>query len=364
LIIIVMTAAAAGLSRVLPRGVQWVMEFNHVFSMLGVVFTALYVTLVKVVATYYECRPNPNGDDTLLKFRDVTCGGEEHTKGLPAMVVGLVFYLIGFYCVFLNACYNASSYWGDVGFRERWRFMFQRWRPSTYYWGCVVITRNMLVALVGVMSSEARVQLLIVVIIVMLVTCCTANSHPWRADALNIYDVSSSYVLALVGIFGLIFLSLRVEETMNERHDKLDEAKAVADDLSTFGTFLAVLICIFIAMFFMIITWCFAMFMPSYRNATAKKVNEDKRAFVELVMTQAKDPDLKRKMENLVAELTMYDQRSAEHLFLMLEAQGGESKASADTIMMGMRKHGSSHAQTVRSSDNTDAQAAPQTVSA
>merc|ERR1711977_224253 len=132
------------------------------------VFTALYVTLVKVVVTYYECRPNPSAPSTLQKFRDVICGSDIHNEGAPAMFIGLFVYMIGFYCLFVSASFSAVKKWNDVGFRERWR-------PDTYFWGVVVITRNLLVAMVGIMSSEPRVQLLIVVIFVLFVTCITAS---------------------------------------------------------------------------------------------------------------------------------------------------------------------------------------------
>ena len=88
------------------------------------------------------------------------------------MALGLVLYVFGFYCAFLHAAYVAPSRWMDVNFRERWKFMLTRWRPSMYFWGSVVITRNLLVAFAGVISDQARVQLVYVVCVVVIADLC------------------------------------------------------------------------------------------------------------------------------------------------------------------------------------------------
>ena len=189
------------------------------------------------------------------------------------------------------------------------------------------------------MSSEPRVQLLIVVIFVLLVTCATASYHPWRAGALNVYDVVSSYVLALVGIFGLIFLSLRIEERELERAGKTKEADAVGEDLATFGMWLAILVGLFLALFALICGWCFSMFIPSSREAQAKKTSAAKTAFIGLVLDQLKSENLEQRVQSLAEELTSYDQRGAESFFKLLQA-ADTSGRSADTVRMGMRTGG------------------------
>ena len=39
------------------------------------------------------------------------------------MAMGLIVYMIGFYCMFLHAAFSAVKQWGNIDFRERWRFM-------------------------------------------------------------------------------------------------------------------------------------------------------------------------------------------------------------------------------------------------
>merc|ERR1711966_260993 len=98
--------------------------------------------------------------------------------------------------------------WFNVSFREQWKFMLTRWRPDTYYWGLVLMTRNLLVAFAGVISGEPRVQLVYVIVVVTIAFALTATYQPWRAAVLNHYDVVASVVLCYIGTFGLIFVSL------------------------------------------------------------------------------------------------------------------------------------------------------------
>ena len=123
-------------TRALPVPEAWRMLPNQTLSMLGMLLTALYITLVKVVVSFWECVDNPSAERTLAKYRDVVCSSDKHNEVLPAMVLGLMVYVFGGYCSFLHAAYVAPSQWMNVGFRERWKFMLTRWRPDTYYWGC------------------------------------------------------------------------------------------------------------------------------------------------------------------------------------------------------------------------------------
>merc|ERR1712216_998572 len=203
--VIFATGIAYAVTKVLPVPEEWKMQPNHTFSMLGMLLTALYITLVKVVVAYWECVDNPAADATLAKFKDVVCDSKEHKDVLPAMIIGLLFYVFGFYVAFLHAAYMAPTQWMNVDFRERWKFMLTRWRPDTYYWGSVMMTRNMLVAFAGIISDQPRVQLVYVVCVVVIGFAFVAVYQPWRASSLNHYDVASCIVLSFIGVFGIIF---------------------------------------------------------------------------------------------------------------------------------------------------------------
>lgn len=140
----------------------------------------------------------------MAKYKDILCDSAERDKAIAPMALGLVVYVIGFYLSFCHAAYTAPKRWTDVAFRECWKFMLTRWRPDVWYWGVVVMSRNLLVAIAGVVASEPRVQLVYVCAVVTLVLAITAVYQPWRAPPLNHYDVLSSIVLVFIGILGLV----------------------------------------------------------------------------------------------------------------------------------------------------------------
>merc|ERR1711988_522630 len=70
-------------------------------------------------------------------------------------------------------------------FRLRWKFMLTRWRPDVYYWGCVIMTRNLLVAFAGVISSDPSLQLTYVVAVVNITLSATALHRGLRAHLLG-----------------------------------------------------------------------------------------------------------------------------------------------------------------------------------
>ena len=201
----------------------------------------------EVVLLYFECNENPSGPSTLSKFRDTLCDSEERTAGAPAMVIGMLLYLVGFYALFVWAAIVAPSKWMEVNFREQWKFMLTRWRPAVWcrppsqsrveaavvgvfvhfcflgaaverrYWGVALMSRNGLVAFGGVISSEPRAQLIYITCVVIAYFSMTALRQPWRDTTLNRFDVFTSVLICLIGMFGMVFVSLEDEMITNER---------------------------------------------------------------------------------------------------------------------------------------------------
>lgn len=183
------------------------MRFNEAFSTLGMIFTALYITLAKVVFSYFECPENPSAPATMQKFIEVECGGEAHKEGFPAMVFGVSLYLVGFYSLNLNAVRNAPSKWMDIKFRTQYRYLFMRWRLESYYWGMMLMSRNLLVGVAAMISSVVVTQLSWCIIVIFFFVTATAIRQPWRHPYLNYFDVASAECIAITGFAGLIFVS-------------------------------------------------------------------------------------------------------------------------------------------------------------
>ena len=61
--------ATLGLGYVISQRLPgvWRMEIDKTWSTLGMLLSAVYISLVKVVVAYFECAPNPSAPSTLIK---------------------------------------------------------------------------------------------------------------------------------------------------------------------------------------------------------------------------------------------------------------------------------------------------------
>lgn len=327
------TLIGFAISKALPE--KFRMLPNQTFSMLGMLLSALYVTLVKVVVAFFECPENPAAEPTLAKYKDVVCGSDDHNAGLPAMVLGLLIYVLGLYSLFLRAAYLAPSYWMDVGFRERWKFMLTRWRPDVWFWGCVMMTRNLLVAFGGFVSNDPRVQLVYVICIVTFAFSVSAIYQPWRAAILNHYDVASSIVLCFIGISGLIFVSLQEEVGLCKRFDLMQSVASKEAQLKTFASALTFLIGIFGAMFGMLAMWCVSLMLPSQAAKNLKAYEENWQKLVAKLESCVKRPDFCQEAGRIIREATTYDRAGLENFLNKVFAdQRTVASGSTDTISL------------------------------
>jgi len=295
-----------------------------------------------VVLAFFECTENPAAEPTLAKYKDVVCWSDEHNAAMPAMAIGLVLYVVGFYLTFLYSAWIAPSKWMDVEFRQMWKFMLTRWRPDVWFWGCVVMTRNLLVAFAGVISSEPRVQLVYVVCVVVIVFSATAFQQPWRAPMLNYYDVASSIVLVFIGIFGLIFVSSQAEVVLVQRLGA--DVTQKEDEQAVFAQALTALISVFMALFGMLVVWCLGMLVPSQSQKLQAQHVERCGKLIETLEAAVRREDFMPQAARLINESTAFDRAGLENFITKVFADHATRASGAtDTITINKakaRQHG------------------------
>merc|ERR1719478_1072790 len=87
------------------------------------------------------------------------------------------------------------------------RFLFLRFRPDVWWWGSVILLRNLFLALSPIISPDhPRVQLLIIISILLFATLLQARFWPWRAALLNSLDASTCFILSLLLLTSTAFL--------------------------------------------------------------------------------------------------------------------------------------------------------------
>merc|ERR1719498_1944411 len=323
----------------LPVPFAWKMRFNETVSMLGMFLSALYVTLIKVVLVYFECGENPSGPATMMKFRNVVCASDERSAGAPAMVLGMLLYMVGFYMAFVWAAFVAPSKWMEVNFREQWKFMLTRWRPAVWYWGVALMSRNGLVAFGGVVSSEPRAQLIYITCVVIAYFSMTAIRQPWRETTLNRFDVFTSVLICLIGMFGMVFVSLEDEMTTNERAGLSVTGKEELRD--TFAKVLLALIFVMIMSFGALGIWCFSMMTPGGAEKHAMAESKACKALATQLENATKTENFLTDATRLIHEVTSYDRNGLANFLQQLNADERTKDGGATyTIMIQKAKAG------------------------
>jgi hypothetical protein len=339
LYVVLSTVIGFGVTQVLPVPSSWKMRFNQTVSMIGMFMSALYVTLIKVVLLYFECNENPSAPSTLAKFRDTLCDSDERTAGMPAMVIGMLLYLVGFYMAFVWAAFVAPSKWMEVNFREQWKFMLTRWRPAVWYWGVALMSRNGLVAFGGVVSSEPRAQLIYITCVVIAYFSMTAIRQPWRETTLNRFDVFTSVLICLIGMFGMVFVSLEDEMITNERAGLSVTGKEELRD--TFAKVLLGLIVIMMMSFGGLVTWCFSMMTPGGAEKHAMAESKNCKALAMQLETAVKREGFLSDATRLIHEVTSYDRGGLANFLQQLNAdEHTKDGGVTDTISVQKAKAG------------------------
>lgn len=281
LALLLLIAVAALVSRILPMTKETPMMFNPTFSMIGMFGSALYITLVKVVLLYFECSANPltavgiEPKRTMAKYRDIECDSEKYSEGLAPMAIGMVLYVFGFYLMIVYAAYAAPVNAANRAFCERFKFLFQRWRPETYHWGVAIMTRNLAVACAGLVSDDPRAQLTCATNLVTVYMVLTAIKAPWRSATLNYFDVGTCFLLTLMGTMGTVFFSVNAELALSERVSGNEESVEAGKDLvQSYTRCLSTLMAIFTATFGFIIGWSLNFMRESQREKAVAKNNE------------------------------------------------------------------------------------------
>merc|ERR1711998_777910 len=162
---------------------------------------------------------------SLAVYREVPCGSEDHEAGFLPMLFGTIFYVIAYYALSMWAVIVTPQRIDDAGFRETFRFLLARWRSEVWYWGMIMTTRNLFIAISGLSTRDATTQLVIIVTVIMLAKVLASSYQPWRAAELNRADVATCFMLSIVGMFGVTFLCL------GDRVDLLEQMGEPTADL-------------------------------------------------------------------------------------------------------------------------------------
>jgi signal transduction histidine kinase len=99
----------------------------------------------------------------------------------------------------------------DKRFRARSKFLVNRWRADVWYWGRVYMVRNLVLALIAVISSTAVDQFIMMGVTMVIFLVLSSGFMPWKDVRLAQFDNAMSFVVVFASTCGLAFMHFTVQ---------------------------------------------------------------------------------------------------------------------------------------------------------
>lgn len=222
---------------------------------------------------------------------------------------GVLLYVVGIYLTFGYATYVAPRSYDNVSFRERWKFLLNRWRPATWYWGMFMLSRNLLVAMSRLVSSMPETQLVYLAVVTMLAMSLMTCWWPWRLNLLNYFDLVSCILLCMIGLFGLVFMKLSEQATLNDRLGAPNVAHDLLGIRDNYAVALLIMVLMLMCMFCGVLLWCVAMFMPGNMQKQHTNYMQKCSAISDKLLAAHRDPNFIGMCNRVILDATDYDRR-------------------------------------------------------
>jgi len=201
-------AVCMPLSAVLSKvvGAIEAMSQFKMLNVVGIVFSALYITLCKVSFQFFENAAHPNAPGVLAAYADVDYDSDDRRNMLPWAIIATMIYAVGIYVGTVYLCFIApSKKCMNDKFLTSTAFLTVRWTPNRWYWTVVVQTRNLFVALVAVWyPSTTIMQLVMTGAVVAMYTATAAAGNPWRDSFLSNADSVIGLAITLMCLFATV----------------------------------------------------------------------------------------------------------------------------------------------------------------
>jgi len=179
---------------------------------IGQLAVTLYITFTLTALVPFHCYGHPNGESSVVQYPQVRChAGGAHSGMLAVGIIGVLIYPCFTICLVLFAVkqYPKKIVSADLHFVQRFRFVFFRWAPDRYWFGAVMIIRNLLIPLFPMTipqdSSDVTAMLMLLVLLLVLLTAVMVM--PWRNKDLNYTDICMNFIMTFTLAIGCMALT-------------------------------------------------------------------------------------------------------------------------------------------------------------
>ncbi|CAK0868506.1 unnamed protein product, partial [Prorocentrum cordatum] len=157
---------------------------------MGTIVMAFFIVISSTIFSPFRCLVHPNGVSTVQSVPEIICfDSEDHSDmaivGILAALIPVGFLSTVAYAVLRLPSRMAS---GDAEFLQMFAFLFFRFRPQTYWYVFLLLSRNLSVALIPVVPNVTG-QLFLMFVLMGSSSILSAVVVPWRILLASMLDI-------------------------------------------------------------------------------------------------------------------------------------------------------------------------------
>jgi len=207
------------------------------FNIYLAIFHTFYFCICFIALQLFMCYEHPMKDWSLLLAPEVICYGSEEWKGmLTESVLAILVYIVLPIAAFKYVILLAPTQFHKVVFQTRWKFLFIKFKPDSFWWGVFTMLRTLAICLTLVFSEIGSRQVYYIIVLLLFYTALLVVWWPWRHRSANLFDLLTSCLL-------IFFCALSVP--YSRKADWLEDQLAEWSAATTFSPMivLALLLC-------------------------------------------------------------------------------------------------------------------------
>mmetsp|Transcript_75267 Transcript_75267/g.130335 ORF Transcript_75267/g.130335 Transcript_75267/m.130335 type:complete len:1260 (-) Transcript_75267:81-3860(-) len=242
-------------------------KLDAVLNALGMIFQALYISMVLTVAKAFDCFESPNSERTLRFAPSTICYEGDHIPLIIFSTIAGVVYVLGFMALMSWVVVQAPLKITNSSFALRYKFVFFKYSP-TMWWFCLpMMFRSMLISLVTVVSpNDGYMQFLLMLFILVIFGFVHLMCLPYSDRYANHLETGELAMLIIILGIGSWFLA---------DSDGSSNADQDPDKANILSFVLVALLILCIMMVFCVFVYAF------YQAANPKKAQEKLRSTFE-----------------------------------------------------------------------------------
>lgn len=167
---------------------------NKTFNAIGTQVLALFVGLSASAFSLFVCDPVPGGSvemKTVRRYPEIVCFDKEWQKALGFGIGALVIYTFGVLTSVLYISAIAPRQFHHVVFRTRFFFIFDDFKPTTFWWRVVILFKALALNIALVVLVEYPEFLMVsILLLFMSSTALLFFVRPWNDPILNVIDIA------------------------------------------------------------------------------------------------------------------------------------------------------------------------------